>query len=103
MADVAGCAVRPGITWPGVAGCVWVRLVDRGRWQPVGLPATSRTRRNAAARRKPRDLVSRLRPGAHFLRPDGDPVRRLQPWLHGDIGRAGQAARVAEAVPLAGE
>jgi len=72
-----------------VAGCGWLTVAVGSQ---LGYPATSRTRRNAAARRSPRDLVSRLRPGAHFLRPDGDPVRRLQPWLHGDIGRAGQAA-----------
>jgi hypothetical protein len=33
------------------------------------------------------------RPGAHLLRSDGDPVRRLQPRFHGDFGRAGQAVR----------
>jgi len=90
---VAGCAVWPGITRLGMAGFGWVTVVVGSQLgSQLAFPGHPSTRRNAAARRSPRDLVSRLRPGAHFLRPDGDPVRRLQPWLHGDIGRAGQAA-----------
>lgn len=118
--DVPSDETLRGPVWLGMAGRRWPLAAGKA---PSGLPprprepvgntppgggcrATagdtderpSRDRGSGAARRhsrRRRRLGAHL-PDAHLLRPDGDPVRRLQPRAYGGFGCSGQAVLTHE-------